>query len=161
MVSRGARMVEYWHWHSLHYGAETFWGGILGHGLRPGRVYDEIAQIGAEFAQAGESVAELRPDVDVAIVWSTESDWALQFQPPLAHPGGAPDKSSYRTIVTAFYTGVLDAGLRPGSYPSNVLATIRSSWWRGSPCWWCLRCTSRPTSCWSCWSAMRRRAVTW
>jgi len=121
MVSRGARMVQYWHWHSIHHGAETFWGGILGHDLQPGRVYDEIAAIGAEFAQAGASVCELRPDVDVAIVWSTESDWALQFQPPLAHPGGAPDKSSYRTIVTAFYAGVLDAGLRPGVLPVERL----------------------------------------
>jgi beta-galactosidase len=121
MVSRGARMVQYWHWHSIHHGAETFWGGILGHGLEPGRVYDEIAAIGAEFAAAGESVAELRPDVDVAIAWSTESDWALQFQPPLTHPGGAPDKSSYRTIVTAFYAGVIDAGLRPGVVPVERL----------------------------------------
>ncbi|MEU4607031.1 beta-galactosidase [Kribbella sp. NPDC023972] len=121
MVSRGARMVQYWHWHSIHHGAETFWGGILGHSLQPGWVYDEIAAIGAELAQAGATVAELRPDVDVAIVWSTESDWALQFQPPLAHPGGAPDKSSYRTIVTVFYTGVIDAGLRPGVLPVERL----------------------------------------
>lgn len=121
MVSRGARMVQYWHWHSIHHGAETFWGGILGHSLQPGRVYDEIAAIGAELAEAGSSVVDLRPDVDVAIVWSTESDWALQSQPPLAHPGGVPDKSSYRTIVTAFYTGVLDAGLRPGVLPVERL----------------------------------------
>ncbi|MEV0290771.1 beta-galactosidase [Kribbella sp. NPDC050820] len=121
MVSRGARMVQYWHWHSIHHGAETFWGGILGHSLQPGRVYDEIAAIGAELADAGSSVVDLRPDVDVAIVWSTESDWALQCQPPLAHPGGVPDKSSYRTIVTAFYTGVLDAGLRPSVLPVERL----------------------------------------
>jgi beta-galactosidase len=105
----------------MHLGAETFWGGVLGHGLQPGRVYDEIAAIGAELAQAGSTVAELRPDVDVAIVWSTESDWALQFQPPLAHPGGSPDRSSYRTIVTEFYTGVIDAGLRPGVLPVERL----------------------------------------
>jgi beta-galactosidase len=121
MVSRGARMVQYWHWHSIHRGAETFWGGILGHGLQPGRVYDEVATIGAELARAGSAVAELRPDVDVGVVWSTESDWALQFQPPLAHPGGAPDRSSYRTIVGAFYAGVLDAGLRPGVVPVERL----------------------------------------
>jgi beta-galactosidase len=121
MVSRGARMVEYWHWHSIHHGAETFWGGILGHSLQPGRVYDEIATIGAELAAAGSSVVGLRPDVDVAVVWSTESDWALQFQPPLAHPGGAPDRASYRTIVGAFYAGVLDAGLRPGVVPIERL----------------------------------------
>jgi len=120
-VSRGARMVEYWHWHSIHHGAETFWGGILGHDLQPGRVYDEVAAIGAELAQAGSAVAGLQPDVDVAVVWSTESDWALHFQPPLAHPGGSPDRSSYRAIVAAFYTGVLDAGLRPGVLPVERL----------------------------------------
>ena len=25
MPATGAKMVEYWHWHSLHYGQETFW----------------------------------------------------------------------------------------------------------------------------------------
>jgi beta-galactosidase len=124
MVSRGARMVQYWHWHSIHHGAETFWGGILGHGLEPGRVYDEVAAIGAEFAQAGPSVVDLRPDVDVGLVWSTESDWALQFQPPLSHAGGVPDRSSYKAIFTAFYTGVLDAGLRPGVVPVERLADV-------------------------------------
>lgn len=123
LVSRGARMIQYWHWHSIHHGAETFWGGILGHGLQPDRVYAEIAGIGAELAQAGAEVAELRPDVDVAVIWSTESEWALQFQPPLALSGGAPDPASYCTIVTAFYTGVVDAGLRPGILPVEQLGT--------------------------------------
>ena len=36
MVARGARMVEYWHWHTQHYGAEMYWGGILGHSLAAG-----------------------------------------------------------------------------------------------------------------------------
>ena len=48
LVARGARLVEYWHWHSLHYGAETYWGGILGHSLEPGRIYYELAAVGAE-----------------------------------------------------------------------------------------------------------------
>ncbi|HEY3510891.1 beta-galactosidase [Kribbella sp. NPDC051137] len=119
-VSRGARMVEYWHWHSIHHGAETFWGGILGHGLEPGRIYREVAAIGAELAAAGSSVAGLTPDVDVAVLWSSDSDWAMQFQPPLA-TGGHPDKASYRTIVEAFYGGIVDAGLRPGVVPVERL----------------------------------------
>ncbi|TWD75187.1 beta-galactosidase [Kribbella amoyensis] len=114
MVARGARLIQYWHWHSIHHGAETYWGGILGHSLQPGRVYREVAAIGAELGRAGEEVAELKPDVDVAVLWSTDSEWALQFQPPLAHPGGVPDQASYRAMVTAFYTGIVDAGLRPG-----------------------------------------------
>ena len=24
LVSRGAEMIEYWHWHTLHFGAETY-----------------------------------------------------------------------------------------------------------------------------------------
>ncbi|GAA3147530.1 beta-galactosidase [Kribbella aluminosa] len=121
MVSRGARMVEYWHWHSIYHGAETFWGGILGHGLEPGRIYREVAAIGAEFAALGSSVAGLTPDVDVALLWSQDSDWALQFQPPLALAQGQPDKSSYRTLVEAFYGGIVDAGLRPGVVPVERL----------------------------------------
>ncbi|NIK57733.1 beta-galactosidase [Kribbella shirazensis] len=127
MVARGARMIEYWHWHSINHGAETFWGGILGHSLEPGRVYREIAAVGAELAEAGSSVAELTPDVDVAVLWSNESDWALQFQPPLATPGGSPDKASYRTIVGAFYGGILDAGLRPGVVPVERLEAALSA----------------------------------
>src|SRR5207247_2329572 len=48
LVARGARMIEYWHWHTLHFGAETYWGGILPHSGRPGRVYRELARLGAE-----------------------------------------------------------------------------------------------------------------
>ncbi|WP_432879013.1 beta-galactosidase [Kribbella sp. CA-245084] len=127
MVSRGARMVEYWHWHSIHHGAETFWGGILGHGLEPGRVYQEIAGLGSELAAAGASIVGLTPDVDVAVLWSNESDWAMQFQPPLATPAGIPDKASYRTIVAAFYAGILDAGLQPGVVPVERLEAALSA----------------------------------
>ena len=35
-VSRGAAMIEYWHWHTLPYGTETYWGGVLPHSLEPG-----------------------------------------------------------------------------------------------------------------------------
>ncbi|MEU8221086.1 beta-galactosidase [Kribbella sp. NPDC048915] len=127
MVARGARMVEYWHWHSIHHGAETFWGGILGHGLEPGRIYQEVADLGAELTAAGSALAALAPDVDVAVLWSTESDWALQFQPPLADAGGAPDKASYRTIVGAFHAGVVDSGRQPGIVPVERLDAALSA----------------------------------
>ena len=32
-------MIEYWHWHTIHFGTETYWGGILPHDQQPGRVY--------------------------------------------------------------------------------------------------------------------------
>ena len=111
LVSRGARAVEYWHWHTLHYGAETYWGGVLPHSLRPGRIYREVARIGRELAQAGDLVTGLEPGGDVAMVYSLPSKWAMQFAPPLADPAGAPDAGSYERIVRSCYDGVLDANL--------------------------------------------------
>ena len=37
-VARGAEMIEYWHWHTNHFGTETYWVGILPHDQQPGRV---------------------------------------------------------------------------------------------------------------------------
>ena len=54
-------MVEYWHWHTLHFGAETYWGGVLPHSGRPGRAYREIARLGAELARAGGASPARRP----------------------------------------------------------------------------------------------------
>ncbi|MFI0822031.1 beta-galactosidase [Streptomyces sp. NPDC021098] len=112
LVSRGARMIEYWHWHTLHFGTETYWGGVLPHSGRPGRVYREIARLGKELETAGDLVAGLAPDADVAIVYSSPSKWALAFQPPLAGPDGGPDRRSYHGVFDPFYRGAFDAGLQ-------------------------------------------------
>ncbi|NGN62769.1 beta-galactosidase [Streptomyces sp. A7024] len=112
LVARGARQVAYWHWHTLHSGHETYWGGLLGHSLRPGRVLREAGRIARELAAADEALRGLVPDADVAFVRSAESDWAFQHQPPLARPGGGyePDPGSYTRIFGAFYQGFFDAG---------------------------------------------------
>ncbi len=109
LISRGARAVEYWHWHTLHFGAETYWGGVLPHSLKPGRIYHEISRIGSELAKAGDLVADLEPDADVAMVYSLPSKWAMQFAPPLAGRSGSPDSGSYERIFRSFYDGALDA----------------------------------------------------
>ncbi|MFD1545909.1 beta-galactosidase [Nonomuraea guangzhouensis] len=57
LVSRGANMIEYWQRRTLVFGTETYWGGVLPHSGRPGRVYREIARIGAELETAGSAVA--------------------------------------------------------------------------------------------------------
>ncbi|MCG5217943.1 beta-galactosidase [Streptosporangium sp. KLBMP 9127] len=111
LVARGARLVQYWHWHTLHYGAETHWGGLLGHSLQPGRFLREARRIAGEFDVAGTALRGLVPDADVTFVRSVESDWALQCQPPLARPGSlAPDPRAYDRIFGAFYKGFFDAG---------------------------------------------------
>ncbi|UCM88313.1 beta-galactosidase [Streptomyces marincola] len=123
LVSRGAAMIEYWHWHTLHFGAETYWGGVLPHSLEPGRVYEQVAALGAEFERAGELVAGLTPDADVAMVWSADTKWALEGHPMLHDERGDPDRRSYRAVFDAFYRGAFDAGLQSRVlHPSQIFA---------------------------------------
>ena len=112
LVARGARLVEYWHWHSLHYGFETYWGGILPHSLEPGRIYQELADAGTEVLGLQELLADASAVSDVAVLVSAESRWAMQFMGPLrAGARWLGDPQSYERIVAAFYRGLFDAGL--------------------------------------------------
>jgi beta-galactosidase len=108
MVARGARMIEYWNWHTLHYGTETYWVGILPHDQIPGRVYEQLSVLGAELRKAGDLVAGLTPDAQVGLLYSNASKWGLSAQPALAR-GADPDHDSYQRIVEAFYRGTFDA----------------------------------------------------
>jgi beta-galactosidase len=109
-VSRGAAMIEYWHWHTLPYGTETYWGGVLPHSLVPGRIYQELSAVGADLEAIGEQLDGFEPDTDVAILWSTDSRFAFEFFPPLSAEDGTPDAASYTRIVDAFHRGVIEAG---------------------------------------------------
>ncbi|MEU6147496.1 beta-galactosidase [Streptomyces sp. NPDC047081] len=109
-VARGARMIEYWQWQTLRFGAETYWGGVLPHGGRPGRTYAELACLGEEFDTAGALVAGIEPDADITMVYSTPSKWLMQKYPPLSKPDGAPDPAAYHRILDPFYRGAFDAG---------------------------------------------------
>jgi beta-galactosidase len=110
LISRGASMIEYWHWHTLHFGAETNWGGILPHTGEPGRTYEQIAALGAELESTGELVAQFEPDADVAMVYSSPSKWILQKYPLLAHEDGSPDLRSYEGFFEPFYRGAFESG---------------------------------------------------
>jgi beta-galactosidase len=103
-------MIEYWHWHTLHYGTETYWVGILPHDQQPGRVYDQLARLGAELRTGGDAVAGLTPDAQVGLLYSNASKFGLTFQPALS-VGADPDTRSYEHIVEAFHRGAFDAGL--------------------------------------------------
>lgn len=112
LISRGAKMIEYWHWHTLHFGAETYWGGVLPHSGVPGRTYQEVAQLGAELEAAGSLVVDLTPDADVTMLYSLPSKWLMQKYPPLSHKDGSPDERSYQGLFDPFYRGAFEAGLQ-------------------------------------------------
>ncbi|MET0695449.1 MAG: beta-galactosidase, partial [Propionibacteriaceae bacterium] len=117
-IARGAEMIEYWHWHTNHFGTETYWIGILPHDQQPGRVYHQLAELGAELATAGSAVVGLKPDAQVGLVYSSRSKWGLAFQSAFnttdstfVSGKGDMDERSYQRIFEAYYRGTFDAGV--------------------------------------------------
>ncbi|HET9646798.1 MAG TPA: beta-galactosidase [Microlunatus sp.] len=115
-VARGAEMIEYWHWHTNHFGTETYWIGILPHDQQPGRVYHELARLGAELRKASDQVVGLRPAAQVGLLYSARSKWGLAFQAAFPRHGATSvsslddlDQRSYHRIFEAFYRGTFDA----------------------------------------------------
>lgn len=116
MIARGARAIEYWHWHTMHGSWESYWGGILPHSFEPGRVYEQIAALGREIRDAGAAVEGIRPDAAVGLLFSMPTRWAFDFHPPLQSPAAPPEKqgpkdtAAYERIVYRYYGGLSRAG---------------------------------------------------
>lgn len=128
MISRGAQMIEYWHWQSLHYGTETFWGGILPHDRQPGRVYEAIAGLGNEISILNESLSELEPDADIAFLYSVHSRNALAYQPHYAEDVSNPhvqrNAQAYDDIVNSFYKGAYESGAQVRFFHDSQIFTV-------------------------------------
>jgi beta-galactosidase len=89
MAATGANMVEYWHWHSLHYGQETYWKGVLSHDLEPGRAYAEVARTAHELQRIGAQIVDLKPSHPVALLYSNDSRRGIDYMPFLvSQPAG-------------------------------------------------------------------------
>ncbi len=72
-LASGANMLAYWHWHSIHNSAETYWKGLLSHDFRPNPTYDEAKTIGRDFAAIGSQLVNLRKTNRSAILFSNEA----------------------------------------------------------------------------------------
>ncbi len=80
-LSNGANMVEYWHWASIPANQETYWKGVLSHDLEPNRAYAEVSRTAHELEKIGPHLVGLKIHNDVAILWSRDSDNAIEFMP--------------------------------------------------------------------------------
>ncbi len=72
-LASGANMVEYWHWHSIHNSAETYWKGLLSHDFAPNPTYTEAMTIGADFSKLSSHLLNLKKQNNVAILFSNEA----------------------------------------------------------------------------------------
>lgn len=79
-IGHGADAVSYWQWRSALNGQEEYHGTLIGADGTPVPLYDEVAQIGREFEQAGDALAGTSPVSDVAILHSYDSRWAIDNQ---------------------------------------------------------------------------------
>jgi beta-galactosidase len=72
-LASGASMVEYWHWHSIHNSAETYWKGLLSHDFEPNPTYEEAKTIGRDFQRLSSHLVNLKKANQVAILFSNEA----------------------------------------------------------------------------------------
>jgi beta-galactosidase len=124
LVSRGARMIEYWHWQTLNNGFETYWGGVLPHSGTPGRIYDEVSELGGSLSAVGPALDGYVPDADIAILYSNASRWAFEFFGPLPSPSGRGDPASYARIFDAFHTGIVESDRQAVIIHDSQLAAL-------------------------------------
>lgn len=108
-LGSGANMVEYWHWHSIHYGQETYWKGVLSHDLQPNRAYAEVTKTAQELKRIGKKLVNLKKQNRVAILFSHDSNEALNFM-PFDQSGSAWENSGndyYRNNLVAQFHRIL------------------------------------------------------
>jgi beta-galactosidase len=105
-LAAGANMVSYWHWHSLHYGQETYWKGVLSHDLEPNRAYAEVTRIAGELKKVGPQLVNLQKDNKVAILVSTDSANAISYMP-------FSDSASYMSVLRQMYNALYDLNAEP------------------------------------------------
>src|SRR5256886_1343502 len=105
-LAAGANMVEYWHWHSLHYGQETYWRGVLSHDLEPNRTYAEVTTVANELKKIGAQLVNLKNDNKVAIFFSADSANALSYMP-------VSDNVDYMTVLRQMYNALYDLNIEP------------------------------------------------
>jgi beta-galactosidase len=103
-LAAGANMVEYWHWHSLHYGQETYWKGVIGHDLLPNRVYNEVGKTAHELKQIGSQLVNLTIKNPIGILYSMDSRHALKIMP-------FKDGDGYMDILKLSYNSLFKSNL--------------------------------------------------
>lgn len=72
-LASGANSVMYWHWHSIHNAAESYWKGVLSHNLKENETYGEACVIGRELEAIGDRIVNLRKAPEIAVMANNES----------------------------------------------------------------------------------------
>jgi beta-galactosidase len=80
-VAHGADAILYWQWRSALGGQEQLHGTLVDQSGRPRPFYEEVGQLGRDFAAASSLLAGSEIRSSVAMLHDYDSLWALQWQP--------------------------------------------------------------------------------
>ncbi len=97
-LASGANMLAYWHWHSIHNSAETYWKGLLGHDFQPNPTCEEAKTIGRDFAAIGSHLVNLRKKNRAAVLFSNEALTAFN-----AFSFGWGSRENYNDVLRPIY----------------------------------------------------------
>lgn len=79
-IAHGADDVNYWQWRSALNGQEQYHGTLLGPDGTPVPFYDEVNQTAHEFSKVQNYFRGTTVSSEVALLYSYDSHWAIQFQ---------------------------------------------------------------------------------
>jgi beta-galactosidase len=79
-IGHGADQIGYWQWRSALNGQEQYHGTLVGPDGTPVPLYEEVREIGREFAKVESSLRGTIPVSQVALLHSYDSRWAIDFQ---------------------------------------------------------------------------------
>ena len=97
-LASGADMLSYWHWHSIHNSAETYWKGLLSHDFEPNPTYEEAQTIGKDFARLSKQLVHLKKRNEVAILFNNEALTAFN-----AFSFGWGARENYNDVLRPLY----------------------------------------------------------
>ena len=98
-IAHGADEVGYWQWRSALNGQEEYHGTLVGADGTPVPLYEEISQMGREFSATQDAFRGTTPASEVALLYSYDSHWAVQFQ---KHT----QKYDERGVLKSYYAGL-------------------------------------------------------
>ena len=138
-IAQGADGVLYFPWRQSKAGSEKFHSAIVPHeGSERGRIFQQVARIGAELERISYAVAESRITSRVAILMDWHNWWAVEYQPgpsdqlvvaPLLYMlrSGVADNlerfvAQGGVLLTPFFSGIVDQNdhVVLGGYPGEL-----------------------------------------